>query len=280
MFDAGEAASQPIPPRSVRRTGKETRTSYDVGGVDIELLQSQPHATGSTSGTAQHLTLRPLIAAAVGGLALTILAMAATHLLAARDGETLAARIASGTKALIAQGFDAVRLRQEANGELVVTGLVSDAAEQKRLRAWLADSEYGDAHFTVEQAGALVDQVRDALAPEKLLIGFHEGRLRIEGATARFDVKHRIQELAEELRGVVDLEDRVAYVDARVVSPGPLPVRIRDVMIGSPSYFRTESGERYFEGAVLPDGAEVLAIEPSQIRFRLAERIVIYPLEG
>jgi hypothetical protein len=77
------------------------------------------------------------------------------------------------------------------------------------------------------------------------------------------------------------VEDVVTYLDAREhpTSAGPFPVKLRGVKIGDPSYFLTDRGARYFVGGVLPDGAEVLAIESDRIRLQVGGRDVIYSLE-
>jgi hypothetical protein len=93
-------------------------------------------------------------------------------------------------------------------------------------------------------------------------------------------VKSRLRALSTELANIIPIEDHVAYVDNREpASPGALPVKLRGVMIGNPSYFLTDTGARYFVGGVLPDGAEVMAIEPTQIRFRAGDRQYVYNLD-
>ena len=167
-------------------------------------------------------------------------------------------QIVGGSDALLAQHFDAVRFRQSSTGDLEIGGWVADSREQQRLREWLARSQYKNARFSVQPATDLIDQVRDALAAPQLQLALAEGGLLIQGETRDPAVKQRIQGLARELADTLVVHDRVAYTDARR-QLGPLPVKVRDVMIGNPGYFRTADGARYFEGSVLPDGAEVLA---------------------
>jgi Inner membrane component of T3SS, cytoplasmic domain len=125
----------------------------------------------------------------------------------------------------------------------------------------------------------LIDEVRDTLGVPGLQITFDGHRMQIAGETRDPAVKNRVRLLMQELKGVVPVDDRVAYVDERAKDAGPLPLRIRDVMTGSPGYFRTDSGARYFNGAILPDGAEVLSIESTRIRFRREGRVITYDLE-
>ena len=133
----------------------------------------------------------------------------------------------------------------------------------------------------MQQADSLVEQVRQALAGEALQITHHGKRVRVEGSTANLAIKQRVTLLAQELAGVVEIDDRVVYAEppAGPKAPEPLPVRVRDVMVGEPSYFRTDTGAYYYEGALLPDGAEVVGIEAKQIRFRRANKIIVFTLE-
>lgn len=124
----------------------------------------------------------------------------------------------------------------------------------------------------------LLEQARHALADDRLQVEARNGRLSIEGITTDAAVKTRIRALSDDLRGTIAVEDHVEYVESRG-APGPFPLRLRGVMIGQPSYFLTDTGARYFVGGVLPDGAEVLAIEASQIRFRMQGRIITYRLQ-
>jgi len=280
LRDARATASQPIRLQGTRRTAETLESAYDIGGVVVAVLE-QVSASSTAGRVERPRTLRLFSCALLVGLLLTAIAFLAARRLVEPQLPDVAGRIARGAAALAAQGFPAVRFRSGPRGELEIGGLVADAPEQERLRGWLARTEYRDAHFKVQSAAGLIDQVRHALAAADLQIGFDNGRLRIEGTTRALPIKRRIRMIADELQGVVEIDDRVAYVDMRErpPKPGPLPVRIRDVMIGNPSYFRTDTGAQYYEGAVLPDGAVVLAIEASQIHFRLGDKVVVYNLD-
>lgn len=127
----------------------------------------------------------------------------------------------------------------------------------------------------------IVEQVRHALAGQDLQIGLQDGRLKIAGTTRELEVKNRIRSLGEDLRGIIAIDDRVAYVDTRERSTiqTPLPVTVRGVMVGNPSYFLTDRGDRFYVGGLLPDGAEVISIEASRILFRRGGRTMVYNLE-
>ena len=112
-------------------------------------------------------------------------------------------------------------------------------------------------------------------------VGLDSGHLRIAGTTQQLNVKNRIRSLGDDLRGVVAIDDRVAYVAARAREEprSPFPFSLQGISIGNPSYFLTDRGARYYVGGVLPDGAEVMAIESDRIRLRREGRDLVYDLE-
>jgi hypothetical protein len=132
----------------------------------------------------------------------------------------------------------------------------------------------------VQSVTDVIEQVRQTLGVPGLQVALSGNRLRVDGTTGQMTVKSRLRALSTELANIIPIEDHVAYVDNREpASPGALPVKLRGVMIGNPSYFLTDTGARYFVGGVLPDGAEVMAIEPTQIRFRAGDRQYVYNLD-
>lgn len=148
------------------------------------------------------------------------------------------------------------------------------SAEAQRLNELSAQAQGAKTEHLVEQA-------RQALADDTLQVELHDGRLLVQGHTTRTVLKTRIQALADDLRGTIPVEDHVTYTEAADSgnSPGPLPIRVQSVMIGSSSYFITDNGARYFVGGVLPDGAEVVSIDVNEIRFARGGRIAVYKLQ-
>ena len=210
--------------------------------------------------------------------ACTTLALAATLWTAADARPDVARRAVAGGQALSKAGFQHVRFRPDENGNLQLSGMVGSADEHRRLREWLARSPYADARASVQQSDRLIEQLGQVLAGESLQVTSEGARVRIEGEASRVAVKNQIRALKDELAGIVEIDDRVTVAAKADPGPGPLRVRVRNVMVGPPSYFRTDTGALYFEGAVMPDGAEVIGIEEKQIRFRLADKIIVYPL--
>jgi type III secretion protein D len=281
MRDLRGEKPRPIAPRSVDYQGGEIQAVYDIGGVLLTLKQEPPPQRAELDAKAPAPATWALPAAVAAGLVLTIVIVAAFNRVVKETPLSIPKRIVAGNQALAAQGFGSIHFRLGRRGDLEIAGLVTDSAERQRLGAWLKSAHYDDAHLAVQPVNELVEQAQRALGTEGLQVGLHDGRLRIAGATPLMAVKDRVHALAEDLQGTVAVEDTVTYVEAgdRAASPGPLPIRLRGVMIGEPSYFLTDQGARYFVGGVLPDGAEVLAIEAKQIRFRVAGRVVVYNLE-
>jgi len=188
-------------------------------------------------------------------------------------------RIVAGNRALVAHGFSSARFGRDAQGGLEVTGLVADLAQKLSLTKFLGDANFGEPKVHVQVGSEILEQARRAISDGRLQVDLREGRLQITGTTAALAVKERIRALTADLRGAVPVEDHTQYVDRDVDSPGPLPVRLSGVKLGNPSYFLTDNGDRYFVGGVLPDGAEVMAIDASQIRFRRGASVIVYSLQ-
>jgi type III secretion system YscD/HrpQ family protein len=275
--DLRSAVAQPLAPRKVTYDGGAIEAQYDVGGVQFTLRHPQPAQADQHSY--KHPASWPLLLIGIGGVvvALTFTAISGT---VKQTPGAAAQRIEALDRALAGQGLGSIHLGRGAHGELEVHGSVADAAHRRRLDEWLAANHLDNAHVSVVATADLVEEARRALADDAVRVEVREGRLLVEGRTSRTVLKNRIHALAEDLRGTVAVEDRVAYVAADDLnSPGPLPVRVQGVMIGNPSYFLTDSGVRYFVGGVLPDGAEVLSIDASAIQFNRGGHIVAYKLQ-
>lgn len=282
MQDLRTGKPRPVAPQSVGYDNGEIDATFDIGGLLLTLRQAPPAPQRPVSA-AQGLQRSPswmVTAVIVVGLVVVAVGFAVANRAAKQARLPNPAQIVAGNRALAAQGFGAVHLRRGARGELQIIGLVADSEDRHKLAEWLKHSNVGDARVTVQLASELIEQVQRALGTGNLQVSLHDGRLQIEGTTPQLAVKGRIRALAEDLRDTVTVEDRVTYVDSREHAPmGPLPIRVRGVMIGEASYFLTDQGARYFVGGVLPDGAEVLSIDAAKIQFRIAGKIVAYNLE-
>jgi len=280
VWDIRPGIGRSMRPLAVSQEDGQSQSIYVIGTARIAFLQRAPDPI-TIANEPPPVRKRSVAQIAVGALlvilVLTTLVIAAADQIAARMRPAIADRVAKGDAALRAQGFDAVRFQPGKRGDLELTGTVANAAEKKRLRAWAVHSPFRDARFKVHTADLLSQQVRDALADESLRVRFDRGRLLVEGTTSKLSTRKRIRSVSDDLREVIRIDDRVAYVEA-LDTAGPLPVRVKDVKVGDARYFSTDTGERYFEGAVLPDGAEVIAIEATQIRFRRNGQVLVYPL--
>lgn len=190
------------------------------------------------------------------------------------SGEPGATAERSAPRTLLLVGLVGVLLAVMA---IATTGRAAKAdgsAEAQRLSELNAGSQG-------EKSERLLEQARQALGDSSLRVELQDGHMLVEGRTTRTALKTRIQALADDLRGRIPVEDRVTYAEVADYGnePGPLPVRVQSVMVGDPSYFITDNGARYFVGGVLPDGAEVVSIDASEIRFTRGGRIAAYKLQ-
>lgn len=109
------------------------------------------------------------------------------------------------------------------------------------------------------------------------------GRLRLSGRPANAGAPAGLAARLAQLRA--DLGSTVVVADQLEAAPDParakavehpMPIRIAEVQVDEPAHFRTFDGARYFEGARLPDGAEVVRIGAHEILFRKGGREISY----
>jgi type III secretion system YscD/HrpQ family protein len=280
--DVRTDTSGAVAPKDVSYHEGAIGAEYDVGGVLFTLRQMPP---GRSPGEPGNGPTRPaalvLLCAVSVAVLLSVLTLTLTRVGRADEHSPVAIdeRIVAGNRALATHGFTSARFRRGAQGGLEVTGLVADLAQKQSLTRLLGHESSGGPRVNVQVASEILEQARRAIADERLQVDLREGRLRIAGTTSALAVKERIRALTADLQSTVPVEDHTQYVDRDLESPGPLPVRLSGVMLGNPSYFLTDSGDRYFVGGVLPDGAEVVAIDASQIRFRRGASVIVYSLQ-
>lgn len=266
----------------VTQADQSIQSEYEIGGVLVSLTQLLPE---QESSVADELPGKPdpakwqAPAAAIVTVILAVSALLGVQRAAEpASAEQIAALVVAGSEALAERGFLSVRFRANGRGGLEVIGFVSDLAEERRLRQWLKRESYSGVRVSVRQVPQLLDDVRQVLRDDALHVSLHGRSLRIEGTTHQPPLKDRIRRLSAELRGWVEVDDRVVYTPDSL-TPGPLPIRLRGVMLDEPRYLVTDSGARYFVGGTLPDGAEVVSIATDGIRFQKDGRILFYSLE-
>ena len=110
------------------------------------------------------------------------------------------------------------------------------------------------------------------------------GRLQLAGKpqqlTEAAALERSLSQLRADLGAAVTLADALDRSQLRVAAAEPvvhpLPVRISEVHADEPAHFRDAGGARYFEGARLADGAEVVRIRADEILFRRNGREIRY----
>lgn len=270
---------QPLSARSVTHGERTIQSEYEIGGVLISLtLQRQESLCVSSwlAGLAASKWKMPAFAA-LGAMLMISVALGLQRSAEPATPEQIAALVVSASAELVQRGFESVRFRAVGRS-LEVVGFVADLAEEKRLRQWLKKENYSGVRVSVRQIPHLLEDVRQTLRDGALHVELRGRQLRIEGTTHQPSIKDRIQSLARELEGLVEIDDRVVYTPSSV-KPGPLPIRLRGVMLDEPRYLVTDTGARYFVGGAMPDGAEVVAIEADGIRFRKEGQTLFYSLE-
>ncbi len=271
------AAATPIPSFESARHGRFVRSRHALGAAQLVITQAMPlPAPRPDSGQLLSRLLAPLVlllAACAGAVGIV-------HLVAPASATQVA-----GVRSLSREGWPDVQLVNEPNKPLLVRGYVDNARSMARLKGWLADEKLGHGVFAVRDGAELAARVRDALGDASLSVDYVSGgSVRVQGASSKMAVRERLRRITADLAGAVRVDDRVAFVEAPDLTPKQhvLPVRIVDVRPGTrenSGSFGSENGVRFFVGAVLADGSEVLAIGDDSIEFSMNGRRINYPLK-
>lgn len=263
------------PAESVRR-GQFLRQRFVLGGATLVLTQR----TALMSPRSPRWAWRS--AAIVGPAMLVTLALALVISVAWSSPRAQAVPGLPDHQILVTMGWPDVRLGRDGQGVLTVSGYVDDTAQLERLHNWLEAQALGALVWHVRSGADSLNLVRQALAaPEVALDYVGAGRVRAQGTVGDMAVRDRLRLVANDLAGIVSIDDCLTVVDAQhgAARVRPLPFRILDVAPGPMGHFRTDTGARYFVGATLSDGAEVVAITEDAIEFQIGERRVVYPLK-
>jgi hypothetical protein len=196
---------------------------------------------------------------------------------------SLESKVVQARESLLAAGFRDVTLRRGDDRQIVLGGYVEDAAELTRLKSWTQGVVHFQVKLQVKSGQELAQRVRESIGNvETVKVSYQApGRVRVDGSTTSNDVKRRLQALVTDMKGSASIEDRVTLVEPRdPPKQRQMPVRIVSALFGATPYFVTDTGATYIVGSMLPDGAEVIAIQPTKIYFRAGEQIVAYPLDA
>ncbi len=167
----------------------------------------------------------------------------------------------------------------------VLAGFVANPEELQALaRALAAQTKPGRTLVRVQVGTELAQRAQEFLGDPGVRASYvSPGKLVLSGRAATRQavaLNRRVQQLSEDLGVAVALDDRIDYGDLRAQVPPPkdepLPLRIVEVQADEPAFFRTADGGKFFVGARMPDGAEVVAVGAEQITFRKNGRSLAY----
>jgi hypothetical protein len=199
---------------------------------------------------------------------------------------TATANRIKGTRNLAAEGWPDVNLVGGENARIQAKGYVADADALKRLQTWIKANDFDTASMNVRIGADLVNRVKEALASDPTLTVAYlgSGTVRVSGVSDSLATRERLSRVKADLLNVVLIDDQVAIAPMGETKPREhtLPIRIVDVRPGSThttGSFGTENNTRYFVGAVLPDGSEVVSIKSDSIEFSLDNKIIVFPLK-
>jgi type III secretion protein D len=165
-----------------------------------------------------------------------------------------------------------------------LAGFVATQAERDALAQAARALRPGTA-LRVTVGDELVQRAREFLADPGIQPRYAgAGRLQLAGRpqqlTEAAELDRRLAQLRADLGQAVLLQDGLDRSQLRVAAAEPvvhpLPVRIAEVHADEPAHFRDADGARYFEGARLADGAEVVRIRADEILFRRHGREIRY----
>lgn len=264
---------QVLPVAERRACGRFLRQRHELGGAGLVLTQPRPpEPVHRRVGRSLRQGAAPVL------LALSALLSAGVVVQLVRPAS---ATVPMGTRNLAAHGWPDVNLVSAPDTSLQAVGYVDDADALMRLRQWLQKEGLPHAAMQVRIGAEITLRVREALADPTLSVAYSGGgTVRVQGTSEDMAVRERLRMLTADLAGVVRIDNRVAFYEVPDTSPRQhsLPIRIVNVMPGENGSFASDKGQRYFVGAVLPDGAEVVSIDVDSIEFALGNRRITYPL--
>lgn len=209
----------------------------------------------------------------LGGGALTVasLSVLAFAFAVAPQKQTTAERVRHAQALLASQGFSALAVRPDENGQLVLSGYVDTTAQRARAEQVLVD-----AGITPRMDIKVEDSIVAAVSEVYRINGVTAevkatgpGIVSVATSVADPQVLTRIEsEVRRDVPGVAQLTaqnrppPRRPAPERIVDDPGK---RIAAVVSGNPGYVVTSDGTRYFIGALLPTGHSILSIEGQQV---------------
>jgi hypothetical protein len=176
-------------------------------------------------------------------------------------------------------------------GHFNVKGYVETRQRRQALRDALG--RFGRrVSVNVHAADDMVEQARRYVSDPAIAITYRgQGRLEVSGTVEDESVRGKLVRLSEDLYPTVQVSDRVQYVPRpprpRAVQEDPrevhqswqrlLPSPVVSITVDEEAgmhHIQLANGARYYEGAVMPSGAQIAHISPEGVRMRLGGQVV------
>ena len=260
------------------RSGRCVRKHYVIGTAQLVVTQAAQGVQRKFQIHAKPLTR--LVAPILLGIAAMLASVVAVYLI-----QPVSAKVINGTRSLAPEGWSDVELVFDKNSDIIVRGYVNNAEAMRQLNRWVSAQNFKNFSMEVRVGEDVVARVRDALADNSASAEYvGAGTVRIQGSSNDPALLDRIKQIEVDLQKVVRIDNRVAFYKTPDAEPKQhvLPFRIVDIQhetrenAGS---FSADNKARYFVGAVLPDGSEVIAIRSDRIEFLSGGRLITYPLK-
>lgn len=199
---------------------------------------------------------------------------------AAREHQDAAARL---TQLVNAANLSDVSV-QAGSERIALVGFVDTDEQLTRLNSEVKSVAPQGLLMQVKAGSELARRAQQFLADPGIEARYEgAGRIRLAGRSQRIKAETslpaKLAQLRVDLGPSISLTDEIDHgADAQAAKAVEhrMPIRIAEVQADEPAHFRTVDGARYFEGARLPDGAEVVRIGAREILFRRAGRDISY----
>lgn len=232
-----------------------------------------------------------------GGASLVLLAAGGLVALAIWSrqavGPAAAAAVDLGEVEQVLAVFPETEVQALPGGHFNVKGYVETRQRRQALRDALA--RFGRrVSVNVHAAEDMVEQARRYVSDPAIAITYRgQGRLEVSGTVDDESVRGKLMRLSEDLYPTVQVSDKVQYVP-RPVRPRAVQEEPRDSMQGwqrllpSPvvgittdeetgmSHIQLANGARYYEGAVMPSGAQIARISLEGVRMRTVQAVGVH----
>lgn len=260
------------------RSGRCVRKRYVIGTAQLVVSQIIP-ALQSKFKT-RFKPLSGLLATVLLGTAAVLASVVVVYLI-----QPATANVIIGARNLAPEGWPDVEIIVGRAPELIVRGYVDDVEALGKVKRWLSGQNFKNISLEIRVGADVLARVRDALADSSVSVEYvGAGTVRIQGSSDKQVLFDRIKQIGIDLKEVVRIDNRVAFYKAPDAEPKKhtLPFRIIDIQhetSRTAGSFSTDNNARYFVGAVLPDGSEVVAIRNDRIEFLSGDRLITYPLK-